>query len=274
MTTEPRVGAGMLCAILLAVTLHAAAEAVPGGIAVIALPENATGARFGETPVLVLDHVSPPKAVVGIPLDIAPGRQTLEVTTDGGVLKLTFPVVEKHYPEQRLTIANDRLVTPHAEDLERIQRESALMRAQYRRLSPLEGTPFPLLQPVEGRISSPFGLRRVLNDQPRNPHSGLDIAAPTGTPILAPASGTVTLTGDFFFNGKTVFIDHGGGMITMACHLSAIDVAEGDRVARGDVIGKVGATGRAPGPPPRRPLRLKGTLVDPATALTLFVDGD
>jgi murein DD-endopeptidase MepM/ murein hydrolase activator NlpD len=221
--------------------------------------------------VLVLRN-GQPTAVVGVPLNATPGTLQLQVETPRGPRAVDFEVAPKSYPEQRLTIANERLVNPLPEDLARIERESALMRAQYRRFTPLEQSPFPLLKPVQGRISSPFGLRRILNDQPRNAHSGLDIAAPTGTPVHAPAAGSVTLTGDFFFNGKTVFIDHGGGMISMACHLSAIDVAEGERVSRGQLIGKVGATGRATGPHLHWTLSLNGTVVDPAIALTLFAD--
>ena len=91
--------------------------------------------------------------------------------------------------------------------------------------------------PAAGRVSSNFGLRRILNGQPRNPHAGLDIAAPTGAPVMAPAAGTISLTGSFYFNGNTIFIDHGGGLITMMCHLSTIDVQQGDAVRKGQRIG-------------------------------------
>src|SRR5690606_36383252 len=103
-------------------------------------------------------------------------------------------------------------------------------------------------RPVDGRLTSPFGLRRFFNGKERNPHSGLDFAVPTGTPAKAPAAGRVVLVGDYFFNGKTVFLDHGQGFISMFCHLSAIDVKPGDDVPRGAVVGKVGSTGRATGP--------------------------
>jgi murein DD-endopeptidase MepM/ murein hydrolase activator NlpD len=271
MSPRHPISALLLTTLLSSMIAAAQGAAVPGGIALIPLPEDAVGGRFGEAPVLVLRN-GQPTAVVGVPLNARPGTLELEVETPRGTRAVTFEVAPKSYPEQRLTIANERLVNPLPEDLARIERESALMRAQYRRFTLLERSPFPLLKPVQGRISSPFGLRRILNDQPRNPHSGLDIAAPTGTPVQAPAAGTVTLTGDFFFNGKTVFIDHGGGMISMACHLSAIDVAEGERVSRGQLIGKVGATGRATGPHLHWTLSLNGTVVDPTIALALFAD--
>jgi murein DD-endopeptidase MepM/ murein hydrolase activator NlpD len=126
-------------------------------------------------------------------------------------------------------------------------------------------------RPVDGgRLSSPFGLRRFFNGQERNPHSGLDFAVPAGTPIKAPAAGTVVLVGDYFFNGKTVFLDHGQGFVSMFCHMSAIDVKVGDEVPRGGVVGKVGATGRATGPHLHWNVSLNDARVDPAIFIGAF----
>ena len=207
-------------------------------------------------------------AVLGLGLKTKPGRYSLTVTTPQGFdYELEFTVVSKQYPEQHLTIKDDRKVNPYAEDMERIGREAKAQRAQYAlRTEPL-GPLRPFIQPTQGIVSSPFGRRRVLNGKPRNPHSGLDIAAPTGTPIVAPAPGTVTMTGDLFFNGNTVFVDHGNGLISMMCHMSKIEVTEGAEVARGELLGLVGATGRVTGPHLHWNVSLNGARVDPVQAM-------
>ncbi len=237
-----------------------------GGIAVLALPEDALAARYeGEQVLVVAGH-----AVIGVGLDASPGLRQVAIRTAGGERTITFDVVAKDYPEQRLTIANKRQVNPLSEDLERISRESALQRAAYAQRTPVRPDMLPFEQPAAGIYSSPFGLRRFLNDQPRSPHSGLDIAADTGTPVAAPAPGTVALTGDFFFSGNVVLIDHGGGLVTMYGHLNRIDVAEGAQLDRGDVIGAVGATGRVTGPHLHWTVSVQGVRVDPVLVMEAF----
>lgn len=244
-----------------------AVETVPGGLYLHPLAEGIVRAEYLNVPVLIVNSV----AVVGIPLSAQTGEHELLLRyADDTVETRHFHVSAKQYPEQRLTIDNPRMVNPNSQDLERIRVESAQMREQYIRFSPLQHSLAPFVKPVDGVTSSPFGRRRILNDQPRNPHSGLDIAATTGTPIKAPTPAEVTLTGNFFFNGNTVFLDHGGGLITMYCHMSEITVQEGDKVDRGTTIGLVGATGRATGPHLHWSVNLNGHRIDPVQLLELF----
>lgn len=239
-------------------------SSVPGGVLAIPVAPGST-VKFGTTDVLVADDV----AVLGLGLKTKPGVYSLTVTTPQGFdYEVEFDVLFKQYPEQHLTIPDDRKVNPYAEDMDRISKESAAQRQQYALRSQPLGPLRPFIQPTKGVVSSPFGRRRVLNGKPRNPHSGLDIAAPTGTPIVAPAPGTVTLTGDLFFNGNTVFVDHGHGLITMTCHMSKIEVSEGDTVERGELLGLVGATGRVTGPHLHWNVSLNGVRIDPVQAMT------
>ena len=213
-------------------------------------------------------------AVVGIPLAEAPGTGTLAVkTANGSSVEVAFEIAGRDYATQRLTIANKRKVDPSPEDLERIRAERVRIDAALASWRPEVQAPLAFRLPVHGRESSPFGLRRFFNDKPRKPHSGLDIAAPRGTPIVAPADGLVVETGDFFFNGNTVFVDHGQGLVTMYCHLSRIDVATGDTVRAGDALGQVGATGRVTGPHLHWGVTLNRTMVNPKLFLPETIEG-
>ena len=246
------------------------AEPVPGGVAVIEVASEATSARFGDRPVLLTRVDDQHYAIIGLALSTAPGTYQLALEFDADTRQtLAFEVKPKTYPVQRLTIPDDRKVNPYAQDMDRIQQERSLMDNAF--LHFREGpviTDFAV--PTRGRRSSSFGSRRILNDQPRSPHSGMDIAAPSGTNIIAPAAGIVTAVGDYFFNGNTVILDHGQGLITMYCHLSATTVKLGDRVNRGDGIGEVGQTGRVTGPHLHWSVSLNNARVDPG----LFIQTD
>lgn len=208
--------------------------------------------------------------LVPVHMDTRPGaHQVVLLDADGGETTLEIEVEAHAYREERLQIANQRMVEPHPEDVERYTREAAMQRKVYGSFSELRTLPFPMRKPIEGRRSSEFGVRRFFNDQPRSPHSGLDLAAPTGTPIAAPASGTIALTGDFFFSGHLVMIDHGGGIVSMLGHMSEILAEEGQSVEQGDIVGKVGATGRVTGAHVHWTLSVGGVRVDPELALEL-----
>ncbi|MDD2885432.1 MAG: peptidoglycan DD-metalloendopeptidase family protein [Dechloromonas sp.] len=238
---------------------------VPGGVAVIDLgPATATAprARWDQQPLAVVRDNGRWYALFGIPLDMLPGELQVIVDSPSGQQSISVPIGVKAYPEQRLTLKNQRQVDPNPADLRRIEREQAHTAAIKTIFSDFPpSTAFTL--PARGRLSSRFGLRRFFNDQPRNPHAGLDVAAGSGSPVRAPAAGMVVDTGDYFFNGNTVFIDHGQGLITAYMHLSRMTVNKGQRVKPGDVIGAIGATGRATGPHLHWAVLLNNTPVDP-----------
>ncbi|WP_455232026.1 peptidoglycan DD-metalloendopeptidase family protein [Geopseudomonas aromaticivorans] len=245
-------------------------QPVPGGVAVVDLGTGAQrpAARYQGKPVLVTREDGRRWiAVVGLPLTVKPGREQLELA-DGR--RLAFEVGSRHYKEQRITLKNQQQVTPNAANLARIERELAVQTDAYRQFSPRQPSNLLLDRPVGGPLSSPFGLRRFFNGEERNPHSGLDFAVPAGTPVKAPAAGKVILVGDYFFNGRTVFVDHGQGLISMFCHLSRIGVKVGDELARGAVLGKVGATGRATGPHLHWNVSLNDARVDPSIFIGAF----
>jgi murein DD-endopeptidase MepM/ murein hydrolase activator NlpD len=238
---------------------------VPGGVAVIDLGPAGTirpNARWNEQPLAVVAAGGRWLALLGIPLDTLPAPLEVVVSEAGGERRLSVPIGIRNYPEQRLTIRDTRKVEPNPDDLARIARE----REHTERIKQhFSATPpdTAFIRPAEGRLSSRFGLRRFFNDQPRNPHNGLDFAAPSGAPVRAPAAGTVLDTGAYFFNGNSVFIDHGQGLISIYMHLSQIGVRTGQTVTRGQRIGAVGSTGRSTGPHLHWTVILNGTPVDP-----------
>lgn len=237
--------------------------AIPGGI--VSIPLNQSGAAspkvtFNSKPVMTAKAKTGEwHAIVGIPLD---HKGALSIKADGKELQVAID--DYPYKEQHIEIKNTRQVNPLKNDMERIGREYNLMMPIYASFSDVNTAEWAqMIKPVAGPYSSPFGLKRFFNGQPRKPHSGIDIAAPEGTEIIAPASGRIVLTGDFFFNGKSVFIDHGQGLISMMCHLSRIDVEQGQQIQQGEAIGAVGETGRATGPHLHWTISLNNARVNP-----------
>lgn len=247
---------------------------VPGGVAVVVLgaASQAPRAQYDGKPVLVMrDSDEHWVAVTGIDLKTPPGTHALTATIDGRRADMPFTVGRKKYKEQHIKLQNQSHVNPDPAQQARFEREYKAQIDAYAQFRPELPSNIILDRPVEGgRLSSPFGLRRFFNGEERNAHSGLDFAVPAGTPIKAPADGVITIVDDYFFNGKTVFIDHGQGLITMYCHLSSASVKVGQRVKRGEVIGKVGATGRATGPHLHWNVSLNGNRVDPAIFIGEF----
>lgn len=241
---------------------------VPGGVAVLPTGMQAVAALYRDERVLLAEHAGAQYAIVGIPLSARPGAHTLQLRDAAGLTStLSFTVAAKQYVEQRLTITNERQVNPNNEDMVRINRESAEMNAAFGSWNDQLQPVFRMLPPTEGVRSSSFGLRRFFNDQPRAPHSGMDIAAPEGTPILAPAPGVILATGNYFFNGNTIILDHGHGLISLYCHMNTIDVEVGTHVVAGQQIGAVGQTGRVTGPHLHWSINLNNVRVDPALFL-------
>jgi murein DD-endopeptidase MepM/ murein hydrolase activator NlpD len=247
------------------------ASLVPGGIFVAPLQAPANGppiVTYDGKRAMVLRSGERWVAVVGIPLAATPGQAHIQVQSgDAPEAPVEFKVVDKKYTIQSLKVAPSK-VDLSPEDAARAQQESERIRGALATYSAKPPETLHLLQPVPGKRSSSYGLRRIFNNEPRNPHSGMDIAAPSGTPVKVAAEGQVLDTGNFFFAGNTVIVDHGEGLITMYCHLSQIGVKAGDHLRRGEVLGKVGATGRVTGPHLHWAVALNQTFVDPALFLT------
>ena len=244
---------------------------VPGGIARLSLGPAAARpvAQAGGVPLLVTGDAIEWVALVGIPLAARPGAASIVVQVAGEPdRKIGYTVLLKQYAEQRLKVAPGTVdLSPENQArYEREQGHQSVVMATFTDASPALAE-LRMQVPTPGRRSSSFGLRRVFNGQSRNPHSGMDIAAATGTPVVAPLPSRVIDTGDYFFNGNTVWLDHGGGLLSMVCHLSTIDVKVGDVLRVGERVGAVGATGRVTGPHLHWGVMLNRTMVDPALFL-------
>lgn len=244
---------------------------VPGGV--IRLPlgiksESEPKVKFDNKDVIsIRDDNGEWIAIVGIPLSFKDkqGKITLESPEKK---EISFNVKKSHYKTEKLTIKNKRLVTPSEKDLKKIQEDRVLVQKARERFTNRSPN-LNLLQPTKGRMSSSFGLRRIMNGVEKNPHNGMDIAAPTGTIVNASEEGEVVLATSLFYSGNTVIIDHGHGLLTIYCHLDSINTKNGDIVKRGQNIGTVGMTGRVTGPHLHWSVEINGAKVDPSLFLNL-----
>ena len=244
-------------------------SAVPGGIVIISInSEQKPEAYFNGHQVMIVGANKEWKAIIGIPLSEKVGTHELTVRENKFETNYKFEIKNKEYKTQRLTIKNKRKVNPNEQDMARILSEKEKISKAKSHWRNKDDITLRFIKPTIGPYSSPFGLRRFFNNQARKPHSGLDIAAPKGTPIVAPADGVVIDTGNYFFNGKTVFLDHGQGLITMYCHMNQIDIKEGAQVKTGDILGVVGLTGRVTGAHLHWSVILNNTTVDPLLFLS------
>ncbi len=213
------------------------------------------------------------RVLVGIDLETKPQTYWAEVTavdhSQPSRISVPLRVLPRQFRTRTLTV-DEAFVNPPPDALERIARETAELNELWAHPAATKLWTGPFVRPVPDPANSAFGTRSILNGQPRSPHSGADFNSPAGRPIEAPAGGRVVVAGDKYFTGNTVMIDHGLSLFSLFAHLSEMQVKVGDTVAAGDVIGKVGATGRVTGPHLHWSVRLNGARVDPLSLLDVL----
>jgi murein DD-endopeptidase MepM/ murein hydrolase activator NlpD len=213
------------------------------------------------------------KALVGIDLTVAPRRYAVAIEARGASApaKLThrLQVTARTFRTRRLTV-DANFVNPPASETARIERETRALAALWNDSSPRPLWSGAFMRPVPGAANSAFGTRSIYNGQPRSPHSGGDFVGAEGDPIKAPGGGRVVMAEHLYFSGNTIVIDHGAGLFSLLAHMSEMGVKTGDTVNSGDVIGKVGATGRVTGPHLHWAVRANGGRVDPLSLLAVL----
>jgi len=211
------------------------------------------------------------EALVGIDLDVKPGTHPVSIDADAGKLRTTYNLIvaPKRFPTRRLTV-DESFVNPPPSEQARIEREAKLLSDVYHAPAAERVWTGPFVRPVAEPANSRFGTRSIFNGVPRNPHGGADFLSPGGTPIHAPNAGRIVVARSLYFSGNTVIIDHGLGVFSLLAHMSAMEVHEGDRVAAGQVVGRVGATGRVTGPHLHWAVRANSARVDPIALLAML----
>jgi len=226
-----------------------------------------------EVPLVPIRDGAAWSGLIGVDLETAPGTYPVQIaaeSADARPLPAThlLAVAARRFPTRRLRVA-PVYVEPPAAEIERIAADAARLDALFRTTT---GQSFPgrFEAPIAAAPQNTFGARSIFNGQSRSPHAGVDFRAPSGTPIASPAAAVVVLADDLFFTGRTVALDHGLGLISVLAHLSKIAVRVEDAVQPGDVVGEVGATGRATGPHLHWSVRLNGARVDPMSLLEVL----
>ena len=261
---------------------HEARSIQPGEVVRLTVafsrPVESVRGRAFDRPVVLYPTADPAvwRGLVGIDLDVEVRDHVVAVAgtaADGrsGQARHTLTIRPKEFTTRRLTVAPE-YVSPPSHVLERIQRESQRTTEIFRTQTPERQWRGAFRAPVPGQATSSFGRRSVFNGQPRSPHSGTDFRAGEGTPVAAPNAGTVALSADLYFSGNCVILDHGLGLYSFFAHLSRSTVSEGDVVAPGDTLGRVGATGRVTGPHLHWTVRLNTARVDPLSLMEILSD--
>lgn len=211
--------------------------------------------------------------LIGLDLGLKPGSYTIDLTAvyaDGHHERVDqeILVIAKEFPVKKLWV-EERFVTPPPEVLSRIREESELLSEIYDMYTPRWLGEGPFIVPCRGEVVPNFGERRIYNNQPRSPHSGVDISSPLGTAVVASNSGKVVLASNLYYAGNTVIIDHGLGVFTLYLHLSTFKVKRGDLIGKGTIIGEIGATGRVTGPHLHWAVKIRENRIDPFSLLYL-----
>ncbi len=244
---------------------------VPGGIAVVDLKikdNNKPSVSYNYKKIMVRKNAGHWQAIVGLSLNTKAGKHKIKIETINSKPQYqTFTTQKKEYKKQYITLKNKGMVTLSPQNLKRAISDKKISKKAFTTWLEKNNVKLDFIMPVDGIVSSRFGLKRFFNKKPRKPHSGIDIAAPTGTLIKAPADGVVIATGNFYFNGNVVFVDHGQGLITMFCHMNKITVSKNQTVKKTDKLGEVGETGRVTGAHLHFSVSLNNTRIDPELLL-------
>tara|TARA_B100001250_G_C19780418_1_gene781611 strand:+ start:1084 stop:1869 length:786 start_codon:yes stop_codon:yes gene_type:complete len=233
MLINKRKGSLAIFLLLTSINLLADLSGDPGEIYPVKINKNINS-------YLVIESKGIQYALIPLPFN----KQGQSVKFNGQIININ----KKDFGESRITITNSSMVDLSEEDLLRASKESKVIKTSINTYSTKYKPKLNFIKPVQGIISSRYGKKRYINGSPRSPHLSLDIAAPTGTEIVAPEYGKVILTGDFFYAGKYIILDHGHGLLTSYSHLSKIDVTKGQFIKKGEKLGEVGASGRVTGP--------------------------